>query len=282
MDIVASLFPAKPAARQDKAITRRQNPQDVSLDNSLDHSREKLSGWVPERLPDNRLMAVISRQRSFIFLHAPKTAGTSIADALAPWSDVEVPDERMHLTLDECLDYLSEAEIRAFRKIMVARNTWDRVASAYWHHLRAPMLEPEVHRDISRSGLAGFIRRYARPVWMAQTRWLDFRKQRMPVEILRFEKLESDFDAFCRSMGVTARLRSLNRTDGRPPVDVTYTMRTRRLVASVFADEIEEFGFQPPPTVSAKERDARAELFRRGLIPVSNRTLRTTTGRKLR
>ena len=218
-------------------------------------------------------MAVISRARGFIFLHVSKTGGTSVTDALAPLADVDIPEERPHLTLDECLDYISAREIESFRKIMVVRNSWDRVASAYWHHLRDPLLDPGVYRDIRRSSLARFVRHHARQGWAAQTRWLDFKGAKAPVEIIRYENLASGFENFCRSIAFSCKLPVLNRTDSRPSVNETYTARTRHLVASVFGDEIEAFNFLPPNIVSAAERDARNDSFKRRLISISDRLL---------
>ena len=223
-------------------------------------------------------MAIISRARGLIFLHVSKTGGTSIAGALAPLADVEVPGERMHLTLDGCLDYLSEREISAFRKVMVVRNSWDRVASAYWHHLRAPLLDPGVYRDIRRSGLARFVRCHAMAGWASQTRWLYFKGEKAPVEIIRYENLIPEFGSFCQSIGFERDLPQLNVTEGRPGVNEIYTERSRALVASIFCDEISEFGFTPPRAVPAPERDRVCEPLRRRLVAASDLHLSRTKG----
>ncbi len=216
-------------------------------------------------------MAVLSRRGGLIFLHVPKTGGTSIAAALAAFADIAVPDERMHLTLDECADYLTDREIRTWRKVMVVRNTWDRMVSAYWHHLRDPLLDIAAYRDVRDGGFEGFLRGHARATWCAQTRWLRYRGAPAEIEVLRYETLSADFAAFAREVGIAAGLPRLNRTEDRPRAEAMYTAHTCELVGAVFGDEIEAFGFVPPAVVATGPAEAAAQALRRKLVERSDR-----------
>jgi hypothetical protein len=100
---------------------------------------------------------IISRGRRYIFVHAPKTGGTSLALALearATADDILIGDtpkalkrrRRLkgveakgrlwkHSTLTDVYGLVSQAEIEAFFVFTMVRNPWDRMVS-YYHWLR--------------------------------------------------------------------------------------------------------------------------------------------------
>ena len=84
---------------------------------------------------------MISHQHRFIFIHIPKTAGTSIEKALCDESCQLLPGEwdrtrvshtpLNHLTLQELVDYsiLTPAQFKTYFKFCFVRNPWDRLIS---------------------------------------------------------------------------------------------------------------------------------------------------------
>jgi hypothetical protein len=84
---------------------------------------------------------MISHKHRFIFIHIPKTAGTSIEEALRDESCQLLPGEwdyrraphapLNHLTLQEVADcgILTPAQLKSYFKFCFVRNPWDRLVS---------------------------------------------------------------------------------------------------------------------------------------------------------
>jgi Flp pilus assembly protein TadD len=223
-------------------------------------------------------MLVISRSHRLIFLHVPKCGGTSISSALAPLSDVPVPEYRAHATLDECLSLIGDDDIRSFRKVMVVRNTWDRIESGYWHQLREPMIDVNAYVDVRDNGFQAFVRRYAKQNLGTQDRWLYYRGERQAVEIIRFDALAEGIAQFCDQIGFTCSLDWLNRTDGRSHGTI-YTPETVALVRRIFVREISEFQFGEPTLPEPDSRDEAAlRTLSQHLVASSDATLDQSFG----
>ncbi|GFE65446.1 sulfotransferase family 2 domain-containing protein [Litoreibacter roseus] len=110
---------------------------------------------------------IISRGRGYIFVHIPKTGGTSMAAALenrAMGDDILIGDTTKakrrrhrlegqaargriwkHMTLDDCVGLISAEEVAAFKVFTMVRNPWDRIVS-YYHWLTEQSFDhPAVH-----------------------------------------------------------------------------------------------------------------------------------------
>lgn len=64
-----------------------------------------------------------------LFVHIPKTGGTSVKEAFA--SVVPCITPQWHMTVKDFASCLSAEEIRDFYKFAFVRNPWDRAVSAY-------------------------------------------------------------------------------------------------------------------------------------------------------
>src|SRR5215813_14048351 len=89
--------------------------------------------------------AMISHKHKFIFVHIPKTAGTSIEEALRDetcqllrneWDHTRAPHAPLnHLTLRELADchILTPAQLKSYFKFCFVRNPWDRLVSEIFY-----------------------------------------------------------------------------------------------------------------------------------------------------
>ena len=117
---------------------------------------------------------LISHKHRFLFVHVPKTAGSSIARALQPLSDA--PDQRRanrllpklgvpvnwlpvrwrygrkHTTAQQMKEIFSARVFDEYFKFAFVRNPWDMMVS-YYHFL---MASPEHHRFAAVQKLGGF------------------------------------------------------------------------------------------------------------------------------
>ncbi len=229
---------------------------------------------------------IISHTRRFIFIKSFKTAGTSVEAALSNYcsgNDVVVPinafehnrdkDGRfVHraMNADEVYrqigQHVDAATIKArepaevwndYFKISLARNPWDRALSFFFWDMRtSPAIRPkprwyhrlgmpfdefkiirrEFHRYLDEGRLTNNDKFYV----MDGKLCVDF--------IIRYERLQEDFDYVCRRVGIepTPRLPELKtgiRKGGHHYTEY-YDDRTRDLVAKLHANDIRLLGYQ--------------------------------------
>jgi hypothetical protein len=197
---------------------------------------------------------MLSLRHRFLFLHIPKTGGSSLCEALAPYSEDRIvrvkPWDRDQFELNSPLlglpskhaqwaDYAEEitpGEMRClhpFRVFSIVRNPWDRMVS-YWYSPHHPPFIPMEHASVKT--MAVFLDRVQPCVnyWGCVDN-VEF--------MLRFEHLEADFVRLCDWLGLP-RLRLPHRMKSwRRHYSTYYHEDTRALVADKFAEEIEQFGY---------------------------------------
>lgn len=198
-----------------------------------------------------------NRTRS-IFVHVPKTAGISIAEAI-------YGEQPGHYTAR----YLQTVYGRRYRRYFTfafVRNPWDRVYSAYrflrrggWHPGEAAWAGDHlseysdfrdfVLRGLAREEIASYLH------FLPQSHFLIGWDGEIGVEFVgRFEALERDFEVVANRLGAELRLPTRNAS---PPADYTraYDSETRSVVGRLYEEDVErfEYGFLPPhgPTSSS-------------------------------
>lgn len=202
---------------------------------------------------------MLSTERRFLFVHIPKTGGNSIQDVLRPLSDDQVVSiapyqdgiERFelrsgryrthkHSTLE---DYRREYGADLFGSLLrftCVRNPWDRVVSHYFSPHRGPVqwerqgfmqFIPEVRpvadylrlADDAESGLDAVLRNVHR--------------------VLRFERLQADFDALCDMLGLPRQVLPQRNRSVREDYSRYFDDESRDLVGHCFREEIEAFEY---------------------------------------
>ena len=73
---------------------------------------------------------IINKSKRFIFVHNPKTAGSSIHKALAAYNEVKRPAKTKHETISE-LQNRTSLRLDEYFVFGFARNPWDRFSSFY-------------------------------------------------------------------------------------------------------------------------------------------------------
>ena len=96
---------------------------------------------------------IISDSKKFIFIHIPKTAGTSIAAALRQYQNPKCNAlhsnsfDRKHPTTNEIKTHLGEERFNQYYKFAFVRNPWDRVLSNYYWHIKQGELRHGTFED---------------------------------------------------------------------------------------------------------------------------------------
>lgn len=229
---------------------------------------------------------IISHTHRFIFLKTQKCAGTSVELALSQIcgpddviTRVSADDEKLRVgrgpqneSIPVCyrsplwqlrsalgmkrsisgttyFNHMGAAAVRramdsaifdSYRKVTVVRNPWDREVSLYFWTYRDDHSPPDFERFVSR--------------WR-------FRPERKTFEIysisgrvvanviMRYEQLQSDFEKFVASLGVSPcpellRAKSQQRKSSTRDYRSVYTPKSRRIVEERYAREIKAFGYE--------------------------------------
>lgn len=202
-----------------------------------------------ERIADLRgrgLYAGWPNANRALFIHIPKTAGSSVARAL-------FGDSR-HVPYFE-YERVNPRKFARFFKFTFVRNPWDRLVSTYF------FLKGGGVNEIDRRFAAENLARYDSFTafvegWLSEQNvwsWVHFKPQhyficdanlRVRMDFVgRMENIADDFRAICRRLDVTAELKWTNRGD-HEPYRHYYTDALRERVAAIYADDIAIFGYR--------------------------------------
>jgi len=214
---------------------------------------------------------IISRGRSYIFVHSPKTGGTSMALALearAMKDDIMLGDtpkaakrrRRLkgvqaagrlwkHSTLADIDGLITPGEIAEMFTFTLVRNPWDRVVS-YYHWLREQAFDhPAVHLAKS-TDFAGFLSDAALQSslqdWPATRYMRDVTGVERCSAYIRLEHLEADAAPLWDHLGFRLELPHVNTSARTETCQSLYTPDLREIVARCCAGDIARFGYRFP------------------------------------
>lgn len=182
-----------------------------------------------------------------IFIHVPKTAGTSIALKLHEGTSRHVP----------CTAYLAAnpGKFARYWKFAFVRNPWDRLVSSYEFLRRGGMNARDAefaaahlaqHRDFREFVRDGLERAEIRS-WVHVRPQCDFicdceGRNRMDFTG-RFERLDEDFRIVADRLGIAGGLDVTNRSGRRDYRDY-YDAETREIVAAFYHTDIDRLGYR--------------------------------------
>lgn len=211
---------------------------------------------------------MISDDRRCIFIHVPKTGGTSVEDAIwgPDWS-VRTPEQLwmgivrpgfnkyqsgglQHLLASQIRQEVGEERFDAYFKFSFVRNPWDKAVSQF-HYLKT---RPDLRKVMGVrpwTTFRGYVRilrkRHERHVQsFEQWRFICDESGDPVVDFLgRFERLEADFRTVAHAIGMpdVALPHSMKSTKRRPYPDY-YDRRTADIIAELYAEDIERFGYR--------------------------------------
>tara|TARA_B100000519_G_scaffold201447_2_gene217002 strand:+ start:959 stop:1591 length:633 start_codon:yes stop_codon:yes gene_type:complete len=208
---------------------------------------------------------MINRDHKFIFIHIPKTGGTSIESVfVADAAEKDVPFK--HGNARQYQKKFSKA-FSSYFKTSVVRNPWDMVASLYswlWHTDSPFNRWPKKWRSQTQTPLDWtlnewiksdqFLRSSHRALSIdnphprqenTQLDWISDSNGDLLIDyIMRFENLQHDFDTVCDIIGIPAqKLPHLNKSK-RKHYSECYDNEARKIVAEKYAKDIDYFGYK--------------------------------------
>ena len=177
-----------------------------------------------------------------IFVHINKTGGSSVEHALGL--------KFAHLTAREHIARLGRTRWERAFTFSIVRNPWDKVVSHYQYRVDTNQTNlrdsPISFRDWVRLSYGDRDPKYFdKPkMFMPQRDWLTDESGTIAVDYIgRFEHLEQDFSTVCEQLGTTAKLPHMKKSKRGDCRDY-YDDETAEIVARVFAEDIDEFGYR--------------------------------------
>ena len=205
-----------------------------------------------------------SAERQCIFIHIPKTAGSSIEQVIRPrarraadqlWGGFIAPHRNryqtgglQHLKAWQVRDALGGDVFERGFRFTIVRNPWDRVISQYRYMARREDLRALVGMP-GHASLAEYLaltERVEHVQWAPQLPFLIDDDGRLMVDFVgRFETLAADAAAIFAMVGCGgARLPHRGKSDRDPAYQRYDDATTRAVVARRYAQDIEAFGYR--------------------------------------
>ena len=208
---------------------------------------------------------MISHKHKAIFIHIPKTAGVTLANATTTSIKFEDStfgwwDSRKKLWKQHCsiwqLKEIYKIPIDDYYKFTVVRNPWDRAVSGYtwWTTSKNP-----IFRNVKSKSLKDYLlvqngfEKFNHLNNKATGRGDHFNTQYSFVEIngdcqmdyiIKFENLQEDFNIVCDKIGIPQqKLPHKNKTKHKHYTEY-YDEETKSIVAEKYAKDIEYFGYK--------------------------------------
>ena len=171
--------------------------------------------------------------KPFIFIHIPKTGGTSISHALR---DHPHPIIHRHSSIS---DFQKRLDISEYYKFSCIRNPWDRIVSWYGFDQREALYRKSFKDFVS------FIEREFKAERPGQFQsQLNFLKGKMEMDfIMRYENIQDDFHKVCKEIGIEHKsLPKMNWSD-RSHYRVYYDRQTRKIIEDLYREDIVHFEY---------------------------------------
>lgn len=201
---------------------------------------------------------IISHQHKFVFVHNPKTGGTSVKH----WLFANGPRLRAHNASSQyfpaysdfpdhftCSEVTGVELIENYHKASIVRNTWDRVLSS-WKFKTDKGNTSLSFEDFIFAGLKGFNKpkkgaRFPRfPMISPQHLFTHVNDEKWVDQVLRFENLQNDWSELQKNIGVeNAPLPHSNKSKTKPS---EWTQQLIDIVEKLYAKDIQLFGCLPP------------------------------------
>ena len=187
-------------------------------------------------------------ERPCIFVHIPKTGGTSMRRVLA----LPPPQRKLglikHIAAQRIFDHLPPDNWQAAFKFTFVRHPFTRLVSHYYYRLREQRIQQRYGRELSfrewvKLALTSEEPGNLRP----QYHWVYSDADQLLVDFTgRFETMEKDFAQVLRAIGKEpVHLPHLNKRSKRIDYADLYDHDTRVLVQDFYAEDFRRFGYSP-------------------------------------
>ncbi len=185
---------------------------------------------------------MISYRHKFVFIHIPKTGGTSIAKILFGYCDHIIKHQFAQDIITESGQY------NDYFKFAIVRNPWAREVSRYHYQRKTP--SHEFYKEANKLSFKKWLKKrhkdktfmdfYGAPMldWISDDPGniiIDF--------IARLETINKDWPMICSKLKIDSQLPVLNISEHKH-YTVYYDDETREMIARAYEKDIKYFGYK--------------------------------------
>jgi hypothetical protein len=192
---------------------------------------------------------MVSHKHKFIFIHIPKTGGTSVQKTLMNNANIKRADftkhEHLHRDLLSKTTFGHEAlphKLKSYFSFCFVRNPWEKIVSQYhfnrhWFGMQNYKFDEYVFA-FKRGRRVSAKNPYFLP-------WITDEKGNVIVDFIgRYENIQEDFNTICDKIGIPQQqLPHKNKTKHKHYTEY-YEDETRQIVAQKYAKDIDYFGYE--------------------------------------
>ena len=195
---------------------------------------------------------MLLRNQKALFIHIPKTGGTSIESIFDPRANEKDVDYK-HFTLDKMLNRFPECQ--EYFKFTFVRNPWDLTASMFKFAKRKPDFKVRyphlidmnftdwVKSDFFKTPTLRYINMGTRDGKDAS--YFDFiHSRKSGIDFIgKFEHLQDDFNEICRLIGIKEKILPHHKKGGATDYRDLYDKESIEIVRRKYSREIKLFGY---------------------------------------
>lgn len=208
---------------------------------------------------------MICNTRKILFIHIPKTGGTTVEWMIRPaHADSDEPDYSTlrgwdekygwldHLTRQQVNELYSYDELRDYLVFTVVRNPWDRLVSEFhWKRATSGLRLPfhEYVRRLHGGEVEELQKHYKAPTafrqhMRSQASYCFDGEGGPGMRILRYESFEHDVVGLLRTVGIRSKTLPRLRASVHEGYTSYYDKCTMEMVEELYHDDIEAFGYE--------------------------------------
>jgi hypothetical protein len=190
-------------------------------------------------------MTLVSESHRFVFVHVPKSGGTSVKYALG-----HLQSERhagllranKHIGAGELPQLLPDVALDDWYTFAFVRNPFDQLRS-YWTYKTEHPFHPDYAATVAAGSFEGWVQMFADDPRRLQCSYTHDRGRQLVDFVGRYERLADDFAVVADRIGIgPVDLPCVNRSTNSGRIDA-YPRGLRRLVVERWRADFEAFGY---------------------------------------
>lgn len=198
---------------------------------------------------------MISNNKKFIFVHIPKSGGTSVNSALKEYC--EFPPElspgvrnndlpsiayKKHTNI---FDMKKEGiDIDQYFKFCIIRNPWDRILSLYFHRIQLISRTIDLQEKTFNSWIRRvFLDEKTKRYWVNQVDYISIDGKLVMDHMIRFENLQFEWTDICKKLNIQKELPHEYKTDHKQS-HIYYNKKSKEIIHEMFIRDIEMLDYR--------------------------------------